>query len=170
MIPRHFQITIALLLVAILITGVAMIRLRHREEGSALQERPAGPAAPPVAGKPEQIRILVAYDDDQVLRWRDAKVFMPADRSLRAREVMRAVLSQYLQTPSPHPLAKGTDIRDVYLIGDNTLIVDTTAPFADGHPPGILLENLTLTSLIETLTANVPGITKIKFLVEGQER
>ena len=27
-----------------------------------------------------------------------------------------------------------------------------------------------LTSLIETLAANVPGITKVKFLVEGKER
>jgi hypothetical protein len=50
------------------------------------------------------------------------------------------------------------------------MIVDTTAPFADGHPSGILLEEMTLTSLIETLNANVPGIAKVKFLVDGKER
>jgi hypothetical protein len=50
------------------------------------------------------------------------------------------------------------------------MIIDTTAPFADGHPSGILLEEMTLTSLIETLNANVPGVAKVKFLVDGKER
>jgi hypothetical protein len=123
-----------------------------------------------VAGKQEQIQVLVAYDDDQALRWRTADVFLPADRSLRARETLRSVLAQYLQTPSPHPLAKGSDIKDVYFIATDTMIVDTTTEFADGHPSGILLEEMTLASLIETLNANVPGINKIKFLVDGKER
>lgn len=170
MIPRHFQITIALLLLAILVSGVTVIRLRHGEQAVSLQAMPAAPAAPPVAGRQEMIRLLVAYDDDQALRWRDAGVFMPADRGSRAREALRAVLAQYLQTPSPHPLGKGADIKDVYLIGDDTMVIDTTSQFADGHPSGILLEELTITSLIETLTANVPGVAKVKFLVDGQER
>jgi hypothetical protein len=89
---------------------------------------------------------------------------------LRARETLRAVLAQYSQTPSPHPLGKGADIKDIYFIGNDTMVIDTNSQFADGHPSGILLEQLTMTSLIETLTANVPGVAKVKFLVEGQER
>jgi Sporulation and spore germination len=170
MIPRHFQITIALLLLAVLMSGIYMIRLKHREESASLQGLQAATVEPPVGGKQERIRVLVAYDDEMALRWREAEVFMPADRGLRAREALRAVLSQYLQNPSPHPLGKGADIKDVYLLSDDTLIVDTTAQFADAHPSGILLEELTLTSLIETLAANVPGVAKVKFLVNGQER
>jgi Sporulation and spore germination len=169
-IPRHFQITIALLLLAILISGVYMIRLKHKEEATALEGLQAAPVAPPVGGKQERIQVLVAYDEELALRWREAEVFMPADRGLRAREALRAVLAQYLQSPSPHPLGKGSAIRDVYLLSDDTLIVDTTSQFADAHPSGILLEQLTLTSLIETLAANVPGVAKVKFLVNGQER
>jgi hypothetical protein len=169
-IPRHFQITVALVLLAILVSGVVIIRLTHKEEALTQQAADAAPVAPEVGGRQEQIQVLVAYDDDQVLRWRTADVFLPADRGLRARETMRSVLAQYLQTPSPHPLARGTDIKDVYFINPETMIVDTTTQFADGHPSGILLEEMTLTSLIETLNANVPGITKIKFLVDGKER
>jgi hypothetical protein len=169
-IPRHFQITIALVLLAILVSGIVIIRITHKEEALTLQAAEAGPAAPTVSGKQEHIQLLLAYDEDQALRWRPADVFLPADRNLRARETLRSVLAQYLQTPSPHPLAKGSDIKDVYFISDDTMIVDTTAQFADGHPSGILLEELTLASLIETLTANVPGITKVKFLVDGKER
>jgi hypothetical protein len=170
MIPRHFQITISLLLLAILVSGIVIIRLTRKEEAMSLQGTEGRLAAPLVGGKQEQIQVLVAYDDEQTLRWRQADIFMPADRGLRAREALRAVLAQYLQSPSPHPLAKGTDIRDVYLIGDDTMVVDTTPQFADGHPSGILLEEMTLASLIETLAANVPGVVKVKFLVDGKER
>jgi hypothetical protein len=169
-IPRHFQITVALVLLAILVSGVVIIRITHKEEAMTLQAAEAAPVAPVMSGKQEHIQVLVAYDEDKALRWRPADVFLPADRGLRARETMRSVLAQYLQTPSPHPLAKGADIKDVYYISDDTMIVDTTAPCADGHPSGILLEEMTLTSLIETLNANVPGIARVKFLVDGKER
>ncbi len=169
MIPRYVQITVGLVLLAILLSGLVIIRLNRREEAMTLRAE-AAPAAPQLAGKQERIQVLVAYDDDQALRWRSADVFLPADRGLRARETLRSVLTQYLQTPSPHPLARGADIRDVYFIGDDTLIIDTNSQFADGHPSGILLEEMTLASLIETLSANVPGVNKVKFLVEGKER
>jgi hypothetical protein len=169
-IPRHFQITVALVLLAILVSGLVIIRITHKEEAMTLQAAETAPAAPIVGGRLEHIQLLLAYDEDQALRWRPADVFLPADRNLRARETLRSVLAQYLQMPSPHPLGKGTDIKDVYFISDDTMVVDTTTPFADGHPSGILLEELTLASLIETLTSNVPGITRIKFLVDGKER
>jgi sporulation and spore germination protein len=169
-IPRHFQIAFSLLLVAILVVGMYIIRLRHAEETKTQQAAATAPQTPEAEGKEETIRVLVAYDDDLALRWRETQAFMPQERDLRARAALRAVLAQYLQTPSPHPLAKGTDIKEVYLVSNDTLLIDTTAPFADGHPSGVVLEELTLASLIETLTANVPGISKVKFLVEGNER
>lgn len=170
MIPRHFQITVGLVLLAILISSMVIIRITHKEEAMTLQGAESAPVVPVVGGKQEHIQVLVAYDEDQALRWRPADVFLPAERGMRARETLRCVMAQYLQSPSPHPLAKGADIKDVYFINNDTMIVDTTAQFADGHPSGILLEEMTLASLIETLTANVPGITKVKFLVDGKER
>ena len=170
MIPRYVQIMAGVLLVVILILGIYMNYLRHHEQALKPQTAADVPAAPPVNGRQERIRLLVAYDDDQALRWRETVAFMPADRGLRAREALRTLLAQYVQTPSPHPLGRGAGIKDVYLVNDDTLVVDTTAEFANGHPSGILLEELTLTSLIETLNANVPGVSKVKFLVNGQER
>ncbi|HMC31970.1 MAG TPA: hypothetical protein VKL99_14135, partial [Candidatus Angelobacter sp.] len=78
MIPRHFQITMALVLLAILTSGLVIARLTHREEAITLRAADAAPVAPLVAGKQEHIQLLVAYDDDQALRWRPADVFLPA--------------------------------------------------------------------------------------------
>ena len=169
-IPRHFQIMIALLLAAILVSGFYIIRLTHKEQAKNQRAMEEKPVAPPVSGKQEHIQVLVAYDEDRALRWREASVSLPTERNLRAREVLRTLLAQYLQTPSQHPLGKGADIKDVYLINNESVVIDTTAQFADGHPSGILLEEMTLCSLIETLNANVPGIDRVKFVVDGQER
>jgi len=94
----------------------------------------------------------------------------PPERNVRARAILRAVLAQYLQSPSPHPLGKGADIKDVYMINNDTAVIDTTPQFADGHPSGILPEEMTLFSLIETLSANISSIQRVKFVVDGQER
>jgi Sporulation and spore germination len=169
-IPRHFQIAFTFLLIAILMAGIYITRLRRREEAKTHQSLIAVPERPEAQGREETIRVLVAYDDDLALRWRETQAVMPEQRDLRARVAVRALLAQYLQSPSPHPLAKGTDIKNIYLLGDDTLLIDTTTPFADGHPSGVLLEELTITSIIETLTANVSGIVKVKFLVDGKER
>lgn len=170
MIPRHLQIMIALLLAAILVSGVYIIKLTHKEQAKNLQSLEERSIAPPPAGQQQHIRVLLAYDEDRALRWRDATVSLPDQRNLRAREVLRAVLGEYLQYPSPHPLGRGTEIRDVYFINPDTAVVDTTAPFADRHPSGILLEEMTICSLIESLNANVPGINRVKFIVDGRER
>ncbi len=171
MIPRHLQITISLLLMGVLVCGIYIIKLTNKEEAKTLllgaQDRPM---AAPVSGRRENIDILVAYDEDHALRWRQTTVFMPDDPGLRAREALRAVLAQYLQTPSPHPLPAGSDIKEVYLVNGETAVIDTTAPFGEKHPSGVLVEEMTLTSLVETLTANVPEIRRVKFLVDGKER
>jgi len=46
MIPRHFQITVALVLLAILISGVVIIHMTHKEEAMTLQAAEAAPVAP----------------------------------------------------------------------------------------------------------------------------
>jgi hypothetical protein len=168
-IPRHLQITIAVLLAAVLLSGIILIKLEQREK-SKTESAELVPAALAAEGKAEHIRILVAYDDDRALRWRETESVIPQDRALRAEEVLRAVLAQYTQSPSPHPLSPSADIKEVFLAGDNTLLVNTNSAFAENHPSGIITEELTIASLIETIAANVPGIERVKFLVDGKER
>jgi len=50
-IPRHFQITIALVLLAILVSGIVIIRITHKEEALTQQAAETAPAAPMLNGK-----------------------------------------------------------------------------------------------------------------------
>ena len=170
MIPRHAQITIALLLVGSCVLGFYVLNEKRKAEQQQRRVADNRPVTPPVAGSPQRVVLIIAYDDEGVLRRREATVVLPEDPALRGREVLRALLSEYVKKPSPHPLAEGSDVKDVYLFQGNLAVVDTTAAFADAHRSGIYVESLTIVSMVDTLAANVPGITRVKIVVEGKER
>jgi hypothetical protein len=49
-------------------------------------------------------------------------------------------------------------------------VVNLTSAFAASHPSGIETETLTLLSICATLHANLPRISQVRFLVDGQPR
>jgi Sporulation and spore germination len=170
MIPRHLIIGVAVLLAIALGMGFYVWRMRSRVDRSEVSAVNTQPVAPPVSGSNEQVVLYVAYDDAGVLRPRPVRIPLPAGRQERAAEILRALLTLYLDKSSPHPLGPGSQIRDVYLVDPGLAVIDINAAFADGHRSGVLVEELTVVSLIQTLSANIPGITRVKILVEGNER
>jgi hypothetical protein len=126
--------------------------------------------APPVLGSSEAVRLYVAYDDIGVLRTEAFHIPLPEGRQQRAEELLRTLLNLYLDKSSPHALGVGSEVRNVYLVEPGLAVIDLNTAFANGHRSGILVEELTVASLVQTLSANVPGITRVKILVDGKER
>jgi hypothetical protein len=170
MIPRHLFIGIAVLLAITLGMSLYVWRMRGRVDRSEVSATNTQPVAPPVSGSTEPVTLYVAYDDTGVLRPKSLRIPLPAGRQERAAEMLRALLNLYLDKFSPHPLGAGSEIRDVYLVDPGLAVIDLNAAFADGHRSGVLVEVLTVVSLVQTLSANIPGITRVKILVEGKER
>jgi len=167
---RRVKIALVVLLAAIVAMGLYAFRLKRQAEKMPMRAADNRPIAPPVAGPTEHVTLYVADDNDGALHKRDASIALPADPSQRARQILRALLADYLEKDSPHPLAPGADVKDVFLLKPNLAVVDTTAAFAEGHRSGILVEELTVVSIAQTLAANIPGVTRVKILVEGKER
>jgi spore germination protein GerM len=67
-------------------------------------------------------------------------------------------------------LGVGADIRDVYIVDPGLAVIDLNSAFVDGHRSGVLVEELTLASLVQTLAGNIPGINRVRILVEGKQR
>lgn len=170
MIPRSFYIAVSILLVAALGMSVYVWRMRGRAAATPVVSTDRTPVAPPVAGPTEQVSLFVAYDDVGILQTQPARIPLPSFRQERAEELLRALLVIYLDKSSPHPLPPGSEIRSVYLVDPGLAVIDINAAFADGHRSGVLEEELTVASLIQTLAANIPGISRVKILVEGKER
>jgi len=170
MIPRHFYIAISILLAAVLGMSLYAWRMRGRAAATPVTSTDTRPVVAPVAGPSEQVTLYVAYDDLGVLHAQPARIPLPSVRQERAEELLRALLALYLDKSSPHPLPVGSDIRSVYLVDPGLAVIDVNAAFADAHRSGVLEEELTVASLIQTLAANIPGILKVKILVEGKQR
>jgi hypothetical protein len=170
-VTRRIVVVFALLVLIALGLGIYAWRLKRkvaREEQIAAQQQLA--MAPPGNGPPTAVTVYIASDSDATLRKSQISIVLPPERSERARAVLRALFSAYLQSPSPHPIGAGADVRDVYLLGDDTAVVDTNSAFADTHPSGVLAEELTVASIVATLNADDSRIQRVKILVNGHER
>jgi Sporulation and spore germination len=61
-------------------------------------------------------------------------------------------------------------VRSVFLVDPGVAVIDVNGAFADTHRSGVLVEELTVASLIHTISANTPGVLRVKILVDGKER
>src|SRR5271154_923931 len=171
MIPRHLLIGVAALLVLVLTMGIYVRHMRQRAtEIESLAAADASPVAPPASGPTETVTLYVADDAAGTLRARSAQIPLPGGRQQRAENLLRALLRIYQQPGAAHPLAPAADIRSIFLVDPGGAVIDLNAPFADQHRSGILSEQLTVNSLVETLAVNVPGIQRVNILVGGEKR
>jgi hypothetical protein len=170
MIPRHLMIGVTVMLAIALGMGLYVWRMRGGVRQSETPPAYTHPVAAPVQGPTEQVTLYVAYDDPGGLRAQAANIPLPAGRQERAQELLRALLGLYLDKSSSHPVAPRAEVRDVYLVDPGLAVIDTNDAFADGHRSGVLVEELTLASMVQTLAANIPGINRVKILVGGKER
>jgi len=170
MIPRQLAIAITVLLAAALGLSLYAWHIRKTAAVPATAAVDTRPLAPPVTGPMERVVLYIARDDDGTLRGESAQIPMPSGRQQRAEELVRALLSRYLDKDSPHRLGPGADVRSVYLVDPGVAVIDVNLAFADTHRSGVLVEELTVASLIQTVAANTPNLLKVKILVEGKER
>ena len=170
MIPRHLLIGVTAMLALALGMSVYVWHMRGRVRQTEILPEYSHPVAAPVQGPTEQVTLYVASDDPGVLRAQAASIPLPAGRQERAQELLRALLGLYLDKSSSHPLGPGSEVREVYLVDPGLAVIDVNDAFADGHRSGVLMEELTVASLVQTLAANIPGINRVKILVGGKER
>jgi len=169
-IPRQVLAATAVLVVVATGMLVYLWRLRTREV-----QRPQALVlpqhlAPPTTGPVEKVSVWVAYDGSGTLRAQSISIPVSAGRQQRAEELLRGLVELYTGKDSPHPLQAGAEVREVFMIDPGIAVVDVNAAFADGQISGILAEELTIGSLVQTLAANFPGLMRVKILVDGKER
>lgn len=169
-IPRHLLISVAVLLFAAAIMSSYAWHMRKLVTATQITANDAGPLAPPITGPTERVALFVAHDEDGSLHAQSAQIPMPSGRQERAQELLRALLAIYLSKNSPHVLGAGAEVRSVFLLDPGVAVIDVNAAFADTHRSGVLVEELTIASLIHTISANTPGVVKVRILVDGKER
>lgn len=181
MIPRYQQILLAILLIASIGMGFKLWQLRDRAHKRLLAGTTSAPTAAPVVAPAEQATLVVANDMDDSLVPQVHSLPLPSDPGSRARVILGKLLDLYAAPDAPHAVPGGaSSIAQVFLLpapesknknsSDQLAVVDLAGSFAASHPAGLETESLTVLSICATLRANFPGITEVRFLVDGQQR
>lgn len=169
MISRKLQYIVALLVLAILGMGFYLVHLKRKAESIG-----AGPVTQaltaPVTGPAEQMTLFLANDEDNALRPISFSSPLPTDPGERGRLALHTLIARYLQKDSTHLLGTAADVHDVYLLDSASAVVNLNAAFADSHRSGVEVEQLTIFSMVRTLKAQLPQLTRVRFLVDGNTR
>ena len=180
MIPRHQKILFSVLLAAALAMAGVLWHLRQRAHQRLLAGEDSAPTKAPEVAPTERATLLVANDADGSLLMQARSMPLPADPGARARVILGELLDLYAAPDAAHPVSGGASgIAQVFLLpvvgsktssGDELAVVNLTSNFAAGHPSGLETETLTVLSICGTLRANLPHVTEVRFLVDGQQR
>jgi len=182
MIPRYQKILFFVLLAAALVMGGVLWRLRQRAHERMLAGQDSAPTQAPAVAPTEQATLLVANDLDGSLLTEAQALPLPADPGQRARQILGRLLDLYAQPDAAHPVAGGEQgIAQVFLMpapdaknsqdpDAQMAVVNLTSAFAASHPSGLESETLTVMSICGTLHANLPHVTEVRFLINGEQR
>ncbi|MGA2350668.1 MAG: GerMN domain-containing protein [Terracidiphilus sp.] len=191
MIPRHQKLLFGILLAASLVMGVTLWHLRERAHLRLIAGQDSSPTSAPEVAPAEQATLLVANDIDGSMLTQVHSLPLSADPGARARAVLGKLLEIYAAPNAAHPVPGGAgSVTQVFLLpaaeiaassaagksqetqptGPQLAVVNLTGNFAASHPSGIETETLTILSICGTLHANLPRVTQVRFLVDGQTR
>jgi Sporulation and spore germination len=183
MVSRAHKILFLVMLLACVIMATVLIRMRNRAQ-DRLQEQAAGaPAAIPEesSNPPRTVTLYVPNDLDGSLLSVERSLALPADENARARVLLESLIEAFHAPGSTHPIGVASGINEVYFLpvahapgqsGDEgqMAVVDLSGALAAAQPSGIEPETLTLLAMMATLHANLPEVTEVHFLVDGQPR
>ena len=183
MIPRHQTVLFVILLLASVIMGAVLWNQLRRAHERLLRGQDAAPTQAPLVAPAEQATLMVANDADNSVQPRILTLPLPQNPEARARAVLGKLLDLYAAPDAAHPVPGGANsIAQVFLVpiadgsgkasptSPQLAVVNLTSAFAAGHPSGLETETLTILSICATLNANLPRVTEVRFLVDGQTR
>lgn len=189
MISRVQTTLFVILLLACAGMGGLLWHMRERAHHELLTGQDIAPTKAPVVAAPEKATLVVANDNDNSLREEEYSLPLPSDPGARGRALLNKLLELYSAADSPHPIggaagaveqvfllpavseANGTPpVQSVSSTGPELAVVNLKGSFAASHPSGLETETLTVESICGTLKANLPRVTQVRFLVDGEVR
>jgi hypothetical protein len=178
MIPRYQRILFWSLIAGILLMAAFLLHGCQQAHKRLAALNDATPIAAPTTANTEDVTLYVANDADASITPTTESLALPQEPTVRARALLDHLLTGYAQPASAHPLQSGPAVDDVFLLSEpaqtnpqkttELAVVNLRGSFIDNHPSGVLVEALTVQSIIGTLHAVLPQVTSIRFLVDGQ--
>lgn len=128
----------------------------------------APPAAPATSGRKIKARLFYLSEDGTKLTGVERDVPYGGGAADQAREIVTAQVAPVVE-PLVSVVPPGTTLRSLFLTSDGAAFVDLSPNVATAHTGGTLDELLTVYTIVNALTANLPAVTAVQLLVDGKE-
>lgn len=148
----------------VLFVGLPRLTRRTPARGAA-----AGiPAAPAPQGRKIKAHLFYVAGDGAHLTSVERDIAYGDTTADQAREIITAQIA-----PVPAPIVSavppGTTLRAVFIADGGDAYVDLSREVSSAHPGGTIDELLTVYTIVDALTVNLPAITAVQVLVDGKE-
>ena len=126
------------------------------------------PAAPAPPGRKIKARLFYVTEDGMHLTSVERDIAYGEGAVEQAREIVAAQIAPVVE-PLVSAVPPGTTLRAVFIADSGDAYVDLSGEVVSAHPGGTLNELLTVYTIVNALTDNLPSVTGVQVLVDGKE-
>ena len=127
---------------------------------------PSPVPAPP--GRKIKARLFYVSQDGVSLTSVERDVAYGEGADDQAREIIAAQIAPAVE-PLVSAVPPGTTLRAVFIAKSGDAYVDLSREARSAHPGGTVNELLTVYTIVNALTANLPAVTAVQLLIDGKE-
>ena len=128
---------------------------------------PPAPVAAAPSGRKITARLFYISEDGTRLTGVERDVAYGDGSAAQAEEIVKAQIAPVAGLVSAVP--PGTTLRALYLTAGGDAYVDLSGDVVTAHPGGSLDELLTVYTIVNALTMNLPAVKAVQVLVDGKE-
>jgi spore germination protein GerM len=126
------------------------------------------PTAPAPPGRKIKARLFYVAEDGLRLASVERDIAYGEGTVEQAREIIAAQIAPVVE-PMVSAVPPGTALRAVFLTQGGDAYVDLSREVMSAHPGGTQNELLTVYTIVNALTINLPAVTAVQLLVDGKE-
>jgi hypothetical protein len=169
-------VMVATVVIGLLVgVGVVLVVMGGRRDGGATKTAPVGATnstgadvSPSLLGRKIKARLFYVSEDGTRLTGVEREVVYGEGPAAQAQLIINAQLA-----PAAAPLVSavppGTTLRALYLNAKGEAYVDLSRDVVTAHTGGSRNELLTIYTIVNALTSNLPAVTSVQVLVDGKE-
>jgi spore germination protein GerM len=165
---RSLAIFIGFMGVIGIVAFVLTIAVPRWIRGSKTTAVAAAPTEPTEPGRRIKARLFYVADDGARLASVERDVAYGEATVEQARHIIEAQMAPVAQ-PLVSAVPPATKLRAIFVTEQGEAFVDFSRELATGHTGGSTDELLTVYTIVNALTANLPAVKSVQLLIEGKQ-
>lgn len=175
--PRHIKIGLIALGIGFIVTFGSFVNIIGRIQSVVNDTDTEDPFTPPVqplydpTDPPMGVKIFFpTTSQDLLMSAENTTIFKSAEVGNRAKQIVQKILEGPVSPSLLPSVPKDTKVQELFVSEEGIAFIDFSNSISTNHPGGILNEQATIYSVVNSLTYNLPEIRQVKILIGGIEK